>query len=90
MTYSSTSTEVLESLDFSDLNSSDPDNLDQLIVSVKADGRAWAFNSDKNYWYLVDISILKFNAVKPLDTRINNADTTYLLDLTKLTSPHHQ
>ena len=87
MTYSTSSdTEYYPPLNFENLdNESNPD-FGKTVVSIKADGRAWAYKKDKNYWYLVDISILRFDGINPVVVSTNDAEVIYSIDLNSVTT----
>ena len=84
------STEKYNPLNFQNLDSKPIDDVDfnQTVVSVKADGRAWAYKKDMNYWYLVDVSVLNFYAESPIQVGIDNASVTYLIDIDQLNPPN--
>lgn len=75
---------VFENLD---ADSGTPD-YNKTVVSIKADGRAWAYQRGLNYWYLIDVSVLRFYGIDPIVAKIKNAEVTYEIDLTTVTKPN--
>lgn len=82
------STEKYNPLVFKNLDNDVNSDFNKTVVSVKADGRAWAFKKDMNYWYLVDVSVLNFQGESPIIVDVDNASVTYLIDIDKLNSPN--
>jgi hypothetical protein len=82
------STEKYNPLIFEDLDSKPNADINKTVVSVKADGRAWAFKKDMNYWYLVDVSVLNFQSESPIQVKVDNASVTYLIDIDTLNKPN--
>ena len=82
------STEKYDPLIFENLDLDANIDKNMTVVSIKADGRAWAYKEGKNYWYLIDISVLRFFGIDPIVASVNNASVTYLLDIDKLNKPN--
>lgn len=82
------STEKYNPLVFKNLDEVLDADFNKTVVSVKADGRAWAFKKDMNYWYLVDVSVLTFQGESPIQVDVDNASVTYLIDIDKLNPPN--
>jgi len=57
---------------------------DSTITSSKAEGRAWAYDSGRNVWALVDISVLRFYGTDPIVSDVKNAEVTYSVDLNRI------
>ena len=85
MTYSTSSdTEYYPPLNFENLDDDSNPDFNKTVVSIKADGRAWAYKKDKNYWYLIDLSIFRFDGIEPVYADVDNSEVTYFLDLKNL------
>jgi hypothetical protein len=63
-------------------------DFNKTVVSIKADGRAWAYQKGLNYWYLIDVSVLRFFGIDPIVASVNNAEVTYEIDLSTVTKPN--
>ena len=86
MTYTTSSdTEYYAPLNFENLDDNGGPDFNKTVVSIKADGRAWAYKKGKNFWYLIDLSILNFYGIDPVEAKTENAEVTYYLDLDNLT-----